>query len=127
MGQHDDVRVLDQRADEDLMVAELIIDNNDELLEQIGFHLQQFVEKKMKVSLKRHNVDYPLTHDIARLLKLFPREKVSEDDKMFAYTLSHYAVESRYGEEPESPWDGQYMLDKAKKFVQLVESLWDDP
>jgi len=58
MGQYDDAEVLEQVAAKDLMGAELLLTKSDELVHLIGFHLQQFIEKKMKASLCRHGAEY---------------------------------------------------------------------
>jgi len=122
----EDIEVLERRAAEDLTVAEILLDSDEELLAQIGFHLQQFIEKKMKASLRRQKIDYPKTHDLILLLKLFPCKRVSEDDEIFAHILSLFAVESRYGICSEPPMDGRQMLEEAKKFAELIETLWND-
>ena len=122
MAQYDDVEILEQKAANDLLVAEMIVDNNDELLEQAGFHLQQFVEKKIKAELHRRRVDYPWTHDLGALLKVFPTTHVSEDDKTFLYILSRFAVESRYNDYFKPPWDGRQMLERAKKFAEMTNN-----
>ncbi|MCL2786192.1 MAG: HEPN domain-containing protein [Methanomassiliicoccaceae archaeon] len=124
MVRSEDIGILKLRASEDLRVAKMIIDADDELSAHIGFNLQQFLEKTMKASLMEHDVKYPKTHDLAILLKLFPQEKISEEDKIFTYVLSQFAVESRYGHCPSSPWDGQQMLEKSKKFAEFIETLW---
>jgi len=126
MVQSEDIIVLERRAAEDLRAAEILLDNDDELLAQIGFHLQQFIEKRMKIGLQKHNIDYPKTHDLVLLLNLFPRRRVSEDDEVLAYVLSRFAVESMYGAFSEPPFNGQQMLEKTKIFAELIGSLWDD-
>ena len=79
----------------------------------------------MKISLQKHCVDYPKTHDLVVLLNLFPREKIDDDDKTFADILSQFAVGSRYGDHIEPPWSGRQMLEKAKEFVEKIETLWE--
>jgi len=81
----------------------------------------------MKVCLKEHDTDYPKTHDLVVLLKLFPQKKITEDDKAFAYILSRFAVESGYSKRSVPPMDGQQMMEKTKIFAELIEILWDDP
>ncbi|MCL2786463.1 MAG: HEPN domain-containing protein [Methanomassiliicoccaceae archaeon] len=100
------------------------MDSDDELLAQIGSHLQQFTEKKMKACLQEHGADYPKTHDLVSLLKLFPQEKITEEDEMFAYVLSRFAVESRYFDSFEPPLDGWQMMTRTKKFAESIETLW---
>jgi HEPN domain-containing protein len=79
----------------------------------------------MKASLQRHDIDYPKTHDLVILLELFPYEKVGADEEALAYILSRFAVESRYSMSSTPPFDGRQMIDKTKKFAELIETLWD--
>ena len=125
MVQSNDIDILRQRAAEDLLSAEIILENNDELLAQIGFHLQQFIEKNMKASLQEHGIKYPFTHDLVLLFSLFPNKKV-EEDEIFAHILSRFAVESRYSMHSAPPYDGQQLLDKTKRFATMIETLWND-
>jgi len=127
MAQYDNIEVLELRAGEDLSGAEVLLESEREYPTLILFHLQQFVEKMMKVSLQKHGVNYPRTHDLSVLLELFPQEKISEDDDVFAHLLSQFAVGSRYGEYVEPPWSGRDMLEKAKEFVEMIGTLWEDP
>ena len=127
MAQYDDIEILEQKAEEDLLGAEILLDCDHELPALVGFHLQQFLEKKMKASLQRHDVDYPRTHDLSMLLDMFPQGKVSEDDEIFVQVLSQFAVDSRYGEYTEPPWDSDQMLKKAKDFAKFLETLWEGP
>jgi len=127
MVRSESVETLKRKSAEDLRAAEVLIGNDDELLTQIGFFLQQFLEKKMKVELCNHKIDYPWTHDLVALLKLFPQKGISEDDKLFAYVMSRFAVESRYSDYFTPPWDGRQMLEKAKKFAEFIETFWEDP
>jgi len=122
MVQYDDINVLERRAAEDLLGAEVLLNSGRELPALIGFHLQQFVEKKMKICLQKRSVHYPKTHDLLMLLELFPQENVSEDDELFVQVLSQFAVDSRYGESIEPMWDGQEMLEMAKEFVGKIET-----
>ena len=125
MARSDDVKILKQRSAEDLQVAEMIVSIDDELIAHIGFNLQQFLEKKMKASLYENGIDYPKTHDLAALLKLFPQKRIGEKEKMFAYILSQYAVESRYADDPLPMMDGQQLLSETKKFAEFIETLWN--
>jgi len=124
MVQSEDVEILERRAAEDLRAAEILLDSDDELMAQVGFLLQQYIEKRMKASLQKHDIEYPKTHDLVMLLKLFPNKGVCVDDKIFAHVLSRFAVESRYGAFSTPPLDGQQMLEKTKKFAELIETLW---
>jgi HEPN domain-containing protein len=69
----------------------------------IGFHYQQAAEKLLKALLAERNVDYPLTHDLERLLALVEgagyRVPVAENELV---RLTPFAVNSRYEEDEES-------------------------
>jgi len=123
---YDDIETLKERSAQDLLVAELIVNTNDELLEHIGFNLQQFIEKKMKVCLQERNIDYPKTHDLVLLLRSFPQGRITDDDKSFAHILSRFAVESRYGKRSVPPMDGRQLLERTKRFAEMIETLWED-
>jgi HEPN domain-containing protein len=123
----DDIGFLEERAAEDLSGAEVLLESDRDHPTLIRFHLQQFVEKKMKASLQRHDIEYPKTHDLVVLLNLFPQEKISDSDKTFADILSQFAVGSRYGEYNKSPWSDRQMLEKAKDFVEMIGILWEGP
>ncbi|MCL2712436.1 MAG: HEPN domain-containing protein [Methanomassiliicoccaceae archaeon] len=121
---YEDIDNLRQIAAEDLWVAEMILDSNDELLAHIGFNLQQYVEKMMKASLQEHDIDYPKTHDLVLLLELFPQEKVTKEDAAFAYILSRFSVETRYRRSYAPPMDGKQIFERAKRFAAKIETLW---
>jgi HEPN domain-containing protein len=125
MGKYDDADILEQRAAEDLRAAETLLEKDDGLLEHIGFHLQQFVEKKMKAELSRRRVNYPWTHDLGAILKLFPHGNITEDEKILLYILSRFAQESRYIDYFAPPPDVRQMLDRANKFAEIIGTLWE--
>jgi HEPN domain-containing protein len=64
----------------------------------VGFHAQQTVEKALKAALASRSVDFPFSHDLARLMELcesaglpLPAELADAD------RLTPYAVRFRYG------------------------------
>lgn len=62
----------------------------------ICFHAQQCVEKYLKALLAKHAIDFPKTHNIARLLELTPpraRPKLSRAEQL---QLTDYATVTRY-------------------------------
>jgi len=126
MVRSEDAATLERIAAGDLLAAQIIFEADEELIEHIGFHLQQFIEKTMKASLQRHDIDYPKTHDLVILLELFPYEKVTEEEEIFAYILSRFVVESRCSMSSTSPLHSQQLLEKTKKFAEFIETLWDN-
>lgn len=75
-----------------------IADDPEVADEIVGFHAQQAAEKALKAMLERRSIDYPYTHDLARLLKLLegPGGAPATRDDMLA--LTPWATESRYGD-----------------------------
>lgn len=66
-------------------------------LEDLCFAAQQAAEKAIKAVLIHFDIDYPYTHDIARLLSLIEQTGQDVPDGVkAAAVLSDYAVESRY-------------------------------
>ncbi|MCX6550713.1 MAG: HEPN domain-containing protein, partial [Acidobacteria bacterium] len=58
------------RADEDLSVARHLLAEKLPYHGAIGFHAQQAAEKFLKAYLVAHQVEFPKTHDLGRLLDL---------------------------------------------------------
>lgn len=89
----------------------------------VAFHYQQAVEKLLKALLAEHNVDYPLTHDLERLLTLVEdsgyRVPVPEDELT---GLTPFAVNSRYEEDEEvqqfDPVRVQALIEQLREWVE---------
>lgn len=75
---------------------------NAALTEVVAFHAQQAGEKALKAFLVWHQVEFPKTHDIERLLSLCSGVDSSLTDTLSgAASLTPYGVEYRYpGEYP---------------------------
>ena len=89
------------KADVDLSAARALHSAGD-LTDVVAFHAQQVAEKALKALLVWHQVEYPKTHDIERLLELCasidPEVAVALAS---AAELTPYGVEYRYpGEYP---------------------------
>lgn len=66
----------------------------------IAFHAQQCAEKYLKAYLVYHNIDFPYTHSIRRLLDLCARYADWVNNIVDAKELTPYATTARYpGEE----------------------------
>jgi HEPN domain-containing protein len=90
-----------EKADDDWRLSRRLATDSS-YAEATAFHAQQAVEKYLKAFLTWHQVEFPKTHDIKRLLRL-----VSECDPSLteeasdSADLTAYAVEYRYpGEYP---------------------------
>ena len=72
-----------------------------DLFEVVAFHSQQAVEKALKAFLVWHQVEFPKTHDVRRLLAL-----CASNDPDLAETLTRAAELTPYGVEYRYP--GEY-------------------
>ena len=68
----------------------------------IAYHAQQCAEKCLKAFLVYHNVDFPYTHNIRRLMEFCAEHAEWTDTLKGAEELTPYAITARYpGEEVE--------------------------
>ncbi len=58
-----------EKAEHDLLAAQLIIEQQPLILDISCFHCQQAVEKYLKIFLIYHKKDFPKTHNLDLLLK----------------------------------------------------------
>ncbi|HLG15864.1 MAG TPA: HEPN domain-containing protein [Blastocatellia bacterium] len=92
-----------RKAEADFKTASLLVRAGDDHLFQTAFHGQQSAEKYIKAFLVWHQVEFPKTHDIAKLLSL-AAEVVSDLPEILAEakTLTPFGVDYRYpGDYPE--------------------------
>lgn len=67
------------------------------LIEALCFHAQQSAEKAIKAVLVNSNVEFPYTHNIARLITIVQESGIAWPDKLNdAVELTEYAVQTRY-------------------------------
>lgn len=82
-----------RRADEDLAVAEQLLSDSVPYFGSIGFHAQQAAEKFLKAFLTWHQVEFPKTHDLSKLLQLVAlREKSLSESLQGILVLTVYGV-----------------------------------
>jgi HEPN domain-containing protein len=62
----------------------------------IAYHAQQCAEKYLKAFLVYHQIDFPYTHNIGRLLELCPEKGEWERDFSEADELTPFAITARY-------------------------------
>lgn len=94
--------------------------------EVFGFHAQQAIEKSLKAWLATRSIDFPLTHDLSRLLGLL--EEAGVDVNLFwplvQYTV--FAVQARYEAglmESEASIDRLAVIAEVEHLVTTVASL----
>lgn len=90
--------VLLSKARNDLLLLRKIAGDAEVADEIVGFHAQQAVEKACKAVLEKRGVDYPRTHDLARLFELLDDCGSAPPNRDEALALSPWAAEFRYGD-----------------------------
>lgn len=86
-----------KKAENDLAMAKLAIDNQPELRDLICFHCQQTAEKYLKAYLVYLGIIFKKTHSLDYLIDLISDvEEVSDDLYEHAEVLDGYGVEIRY-------------------------------
>ena len=84
-------------AEEDLHLAKFALTMTSNVpYRLIAFHAQQSAEKYIKALLVYYRIDFPYTHDIAKLLSLCPKELELFKKLEKAGDLTDYAVSKRY-------------------------------
>ena len=93
--------------------------------EIFGFHAQQAVEKSLKAWIAFKGEEYPLTHNISRLISIL--EDLNSDVGKFwdLVELNSFAVEFRYGsmETFEEPLDRLAVIRKVEEIFLHVQAI----
>lgn len=86
-----------RRAEEDLSVAEQLLSDGVPYFGSIGFHAQQSAEKFLKAFLVWHQIEFPKTHDLNKLLQLVATCNKSISEALQGIlVLTDYGVDTRY-------------------------------
>jgi HEPN domain-containing protein len=109
------------KAEEDLEAAESLLSQEQPLLFPSSFHAQQAAEKYLKALLTWHQIEFPKTHAIERLLDLVKdAEPETASSLRDAVALTPYGVDIRYpGDQPEPN------LEEAREAVELARIVRD--
>ena len=81
--------------------------------EIFGFHAQQAIEKSFKAWLAQIDVEYPLTHDLSRLLLLLEESGQDVTDYWPLVEFNVFAVQARYESglmAQEEPLDRKFII-----------------
>jgi HEPN domain-containing protein len=104
-----------------------MIDNPLFADEIFGFHAQQAVEKSLKAWLALLFVDFPLTHDVSRLLALLEEVGAEGADGYWHLVeLNMFAVQARYESglmEFEQALDRAAILEDIQALLMVVEAM----
>ena len=107
------------KAEQDLAAARVLLESGLEHYENVGFHAQQAAEKYIKAFLVRHQIEFPKTHDLARLQGLVAQANQDLAGRLaLADALTPYGVEFRYPSEL-----GVVSQDQGKEALQVAEQV----
>lgn len=85
------------KAAADFDAAEQLSSEGGRFREIVAFHCQQAVEKYLKALLVRHQIEFPKTHDIAKLLdRVATVDAGAAESLRDADALTPFGVEARY-------------------------------
>jgi HEPN domain-containing protein len=116
-----------KKADLDFSTS-LRLSAEPEFRDIVVFHAQQAVEKYLKALLTRHQMEFPKTHVIRRLLLLLqPVESELADALEDANWLSPFGVDIRYPADfPETlPGDEARAVELARRVKSAVMTVLD--
>ncbi len=113
-----------EKAEHDLLAADLIVGGKEVPWDMVAFHAQQAAEKYLKAFLVLKDSQPPKIHDLPKLLRLcaaFAQEFAGfADDAEF---LSPLAVFARYPGDPDEPSreDAARGVEIAKRIRECVK------
>ncbi len=119
------VREWAAHADDDLRVAEHTLTLPDECpYRLVAYHAQQCAEKYLKAFLVLCGVDFPFTHNIARLLELCSEHAGWADTIKDAEELTPFAITARYpgDDEPVSEPEARRAIEIAARVRDTVRT-----
>ena len=110
------------KADHDLMAIENELNSENPVTDIICFHAQQASEKYLKAFLIFHQINFPYTHDIGKLINICKEKHEDFLSLKPAIKLTDYAVELRYPDDFYIPTleEAKYaysLATKTKKYV----------
>ncbi|MDR3283164.1 MAG: HEPN domain-containing protein [Candidatus Methanoplasma sp.] len=123
MASPESVAALLSRAEDCLRTAEEILEKDDGRTGVIAYHITQYVEKTIKFKLIELDITFPRTHDIEKLLKLFPDEALSKRQAWHAAVLHSFESIRRHDEMPPTLKDVKFGLICAKNIVAEVSEI----
>jgi HEPN domain-containing protein len=106
-------------ADEDLVLAKHGLSLGEKApLRLIAYHAQQCAEKYLKAYLVWKGIDFPYTHNIARLLELVGAQGPWVQELRDAARLTPFAITARYPGE-----DSEVAREEAEQAIAIAESV----
>jgi len=105
------------KADDDLAIAELVLNSEIGVEWAACFHAQQAAEKAVKAVLVHLGVDFPKSHRLDLLAGLLPASNDVGFDIDALTDLAPWAVAGRYPEDIENPTEVE-----ARRLVGLAQA-----
>lgn len=89
----------------------------------IAYHAQQCAEKYLKGYLVSHQIDFPYTHNISRLVELCSEQGLEGETLQDAEELSPFAITARYPGEGEEVTEEEALraIDIAARVREVVK------
>ncbi|MBN2563304.1 MAG: HEPN domain-containing protein [Phycisphaerae bacterium] len=112
-------------ADDDLRVARHTLTLSDECpYRLVAYHGPQCAEKYLKAYLVLRGIDFPFTHNIARLLELCSEQADWAEKLEDAEELTPFAITARYpgNEEPVSEAEARRVVAIATRVREQVRT-----
>jgi len=110
------------RAISDYKAAGILIQNldaDDNIVDIVGYHLQQAVEKLLKFQIEMQGEQYPFTHDITLLLDAI--EHIPKWLDKYKETLMQYSTKTRYSSMRVASKKTIFLLyDEIGKYIETI-------
>lgn len=125
MSEIEHARALLAMAAKDLRALKGMADAENFADEIFGFHAQQAVEKSLKAWIAALGAEYPLTHNIARLLAILEDLGVRVEPLWDLAEYTAFAVEFRYGAmvDEEEPLNRNEVINRVQALFEQVEPI----
>lgn len=105
-------------ANNDLGLAQFVIDNNGKYYDLVCFHCQQAAEKFLKAYIIYLRLYYRKVHDLNYLLNVIEKKKkISKSLHKKAEVLNEYSIDSRYPDYWHDP-----TLEETKECIEYAKS-----
>jgi len=123
-----EVQIWIDKAEEDRLAAEWLLQEESPVVLPAIFHIQQSVEKFMKGYLTDQGIRFEKKHDLTYLLSL-SSDSAFDTFHIFFEELAPFAVEIRYPGDfpPMQRMEGLALLERLLQFREVIYNLLEAP